>query len=248
MSSHGLPCWYELASDNVDAAKAFYAGLLGWSWTDSGMPGMTYLLASAGETMVAGLFKADPGMPAAWQTYFAVDNADTTAAEATALGATVIVPPTDIPGTGRFSVMIDPQGAAFAILQPSPDGESGAFDQQKMGHGNWHELVTADTGTALTFYGKLFGWTISRSMPMGPDSSYHIIARGGVDIGGCFAMAGAAPFWKPYFGTPSANAAKASVTALGGHVLHGPDEVPGGAFTLQITDPQGVTFALVGPA
>ncbi|MDB5666187.1 VOC family protein [Cypionkella sp.] len=251
--THGLPCWYELANPDLDAAKSFYAGLLGWTWTDSGMPGMTYLLGSRDGDMVAGLFKPDPGMPTAWTAYIAVDNADETVAQAKDLGATVVVPPTDIPGTGRFSVLIDPQGAAFGILQPQPmaDGTSGnAFDQKKSGHGNWHDLATPDAPAALTFYAALFGWTQSRAMPMGPDNLYTIIACAGQDIGGIFTEAGntGPAKWTVYFGTPSVQDAVEAVKASGGQVLHGPAEVPGGALIIHCSDPIGAGFALVGPA
>lgn len=249
MSFHGLPCWYELATSDAKAAEGFYGKVLGWTWADSGTPGMRYMLASMGAERVAGMMAADPGQPVAWTTYIAVDSADDTAALAESLGAKAIVPPADIPGTGRFSILIDPQGAAFGILQPLPmaDGTSGggAFDLQKNGHGNWNELVATDVEAAMAFYGTLFGWTVSRRMEMGPGMTYLIFARDGVDIGGAFGMPGA-PFWKPYFGVESCKAAAAALTAQGGKVTRGPDEVPGGAFTLQVTDPQGVILALVG--
>ncbi|MGV8987420.1 MAG: VOC family protein [Cypionkella sp.] len=245
---HGLPCWYELGTNDLEGAKAFYTATLGWNVADSGTPGMTYLVASIGEVMVAGMMKNDAAQPVAWSIYFAVDNADATVAAAQALGAKVNVPPTDIPNTGRFAVLADPQGASFGVLQPLPGGAGGAFDQKKMGHGNWNELITPDPAAALAFYGKLFGWTESRSMEMGPDMTYHLIAHDGLDIGGTYAMPGSGPMWKPYFGVASTKAAQAAVAAARGRVLRGPDEVPGGAFTLQITDPQGAVLALVGPA
>lgn len=251
MSFHGLPCWYELASADLKASQRFYADLLGWVWQDAGMEGMTYMLAKHGNAMVAGLFSAEMGRVPSWLTYFAVDSADDSASLAASLGAQTLMPPTDIPGTGRFALLADPQGAHFGILQPLPmqDGTAGgAFDQGKPGHGNWHDLVTSDSAAALAFYGKLFGWNVSRAMPMGPEMTYHVLNRGGQDIGGCFASTSAAPFWKPYFSVTSANSAKAQVAALGGKVLHGPDEVPGGMFTLQCEDNQGITLALVGPA
>lgn len=245
---HGLPCWYELASPDTAGAQGFYEKVLGWSWADSGTPGMTYVIASIGGTMVAGMMRTEPGQPAAWSVYFAVDDCDATVAKAEGLGAKVIVPPNDIPNTGRFAVLCDPQGAGFALLQPLPGGSGGAFDQQKPGHGNWQELVTPDPKAALAFYGALFGWTESRAVPMGPEMTYHIIAREGQDIGGTCALPGAAPQWKPYFAVVSAKGAVDAVVAAGGRVLHGPDEVPGGAFTLQIADAQGIPLALVGPA
>ena len=247
-SHHGLPCWYELATSDLTGAETFYTAVLGWTVADSGMPGMDYRIARANSAMVAGMIQAEAGQPTAWSIYFAVDDCDDSAAAATEMGATLIVPPADIPDTGRFAVLIDPQGAAFALLQPLPGGTGGAFDQQLPGHGNWHELITPDPLKALEFYGKLFGWTLSQSVPMGPDVTYHLFARAGLDIGGTWALPDTSPHWKPYFGTTSAKAAASRVTKAGGKVVRGPDQVPGGSFILQIADPQGVRLALVGPA
>jgi predicted enzyme related to lactoylglutathione lyase len=48
--------------------------------------------------------------------YFAVADADATAAKATESGGTVIAAPFDTP-VGRMAVLSDPQGAAFSIIQ-----------------------------------------------------------------------------------------------------------------------------------
>lgn len=247
MSAHGLPCWYELTSPSPAAATAFYGPLLGWTWTLVDMGTMTYHLAGCGTDQVAGMMAAEPGQPCAWTVYIAVDDCDATAALAVSLGAAQIVPPADIPGTGRFAILIDPQGAGFAILQPLPDGQGGAFDQSKPGHCNWHDLETGDAIAAMAFYKALFGWTISRSMQMGPDVTYHLIARDGAEIAGAFNST-AQPHWKPYFGVPSTTAALDAVIHLGGHLQHGPNPIPGGSFTLQIADTDGAILALVGPA
>ena len=50
-------------------------------------------------------------------SYFQVDDADAAVKKASALGAKVHMPPTDIPGTGRFAVLADPQGANFALIK-----------------------------------------------------------------------------------------------------------------------------------
>ncbi|MBI1219208.1 MAG: VOC family protein [Rhodobacteraceae bacterium] len=248
-SQQGTPCWYELMTTDLDAAQAFYGPLMGWTIASAGMPGFDYRLANIAGSMVAGLWAADnSAIPPSWLIYFAVDDADATAAAAKAAGGQVYKEPADIPGTGRFAVLGDPQGAAFGILQPLPGGTGGAFDQQKPGHGNWNELRTPDPAAALTFYGALFGWTESRRMDMGPMGNYHLIAHQGTEIGGTFGPGGdVPPHWLPYFGTPSANAAIDALSAGGGKLVRGPDEVPGGAFTVQATDPQGAHFAVVGP-
>ena len=80
MTHHGLPAWYELATSDLKAASAFYGKTLGWTTADSGTPGMEYWLAKAGDVMVAGMMKAETGMPIAWSIYFAVDSCDDTAA------------------------------------------------------------------------------------------------------------------------------------------------------------------------
>ena len=71
---HGLPCWYELASADCDRAQAFYSAVLGWTWADSGMPCMTYMIGKADNAMVAGVMPAMPGQPVAWSIYFAVND------------------------------------------------------------------------------------------------------------------------------------------------------------------------------
>lgn len=249
---HGTPAWYELMTSDVNGAQAFYAAILGWDVVDSGMPSMDYRLAKAGGDMVAGIWKADaPGIPPNWLVYFAAKNCDAAAAAVTKAGGAVHHAPTDIPGTGRFAVVADPQGATFGILQPLDD-KGRAFDQKQTGHGNWHELMSTDPKAGFAFYSALFGWKASTSMDMGAMGSYDLFSHKGADIGGMMRLAPNMPgpgvsFWLPYFGIDGIDAAAARVKAGGGKVVNGPHDVPGGAFILVAQDPQGAMFALVGP-
>jgi predicted enzyme related to lactoylglutathione lyase len=54
--------------------------------------------------------------PPHWGVYITVDDVDATAAKAQQLGATTIVPPTDIPNVGRFCTFQDPQGAVISAI------------------------------------------------------------------------------------------------------------------------------------
>lgn len=260
---HGNPCWYELTTGQGDLAAAgdFYAKVLGWSVADLGMPGFTYHLARAGENMVAGLMEMPEdvaGRPPFWMIYFAVDDCDQAVKDAVAAGATVHSEPQDIPNTGRFALLADPQGAAFGLLQPdlsdmTPDqiakaeaGDGSAFDQSKAGHGNWNELMTSNSNAALAFYTGLFGWTKSTEVPMGEMGIYQLVAHKGKDIG-AIQPSDQSPAWLPYFGANGVEAAMARITQNGGTVKHGPQEVPGGAFIAIAEDPQGAAFAIVGP-
>lgn len=249
---HGAPCWFELMTPEIDAARSFYGSVFGWTMADSGAVDFTYLLAKAGDEMVAGLMPpTQPGMPSFWMLYLAVDDVDAEAEAIAADGGAVHKAPADIPGTGRFALVTDPQGAAFGLLQPlpmDPPPESGAFDQKKAGHGNWIELQTTDQKAALDFYAGHFGWTLDHTMPMGEMGDYDIFARNGAQIGGMMPLMGApTPAWMPYYGAEDVADTVERVKAGGGRILNGPHEVPGPALVVQAADPQGVVFGFVGP-
>lgn len=250
MGNLGTPCWYELTTTDLGGAQDFYARLLGWTFGSAGMPDFDYRLASIGGDMVAGAMQPmAPGMPNFWMVYLAVDDGEASVAAIRAAGGSIHMDLHEIPGTGRFAIAADPQGAAFGILETLPGGSGGAFDQKKSGHGNWHELMSRDPKAAMEFYGRVFGWTASRSMDMGEMGSYDIFAHQGADIGGMMRlMPGMSqPFWLPYFGAEGIDRVAAEVPAAGGRVLNGPMEVPGGAWIIQVLDPQGAMVAFVGP-
>lgn len=251
-AKRGKPCWYELSTTDPGGAARFYGAVLGWQVADAGMPGFDYRIATSGDDMVAGMMAGQgPGAAPLWTVYVTVTDCDRAAKAVARAGGAVRQEPTDIPGTGRFAVLSDPQGASFGILQPLAD-DGRAFDQKQAGHGNWHELMTSDPDAALAFYGKQFGWKPGDAMDMGAMGTYQLFRHGTADIGGMMKLAPQMPgpghpFWLPYFGTDGVAAAIGRVTAAGGQSLHGPQEVPGGAFIMTGRDPQGAMFALVGP-
>ena len=250
MSDHGLPCWYELTSTDLKASSKFYGQVCGWTFANAGMPGFDYTLARSGEDMVAGFFEPEATMPCFWMVYFVVDDCDSAATKVTALGGTVHAQPADIPGTGRFAIVADPQGAVFGMLQPKSGDPGKAYAPMVEGHGCWHQLETADPSTSLGFYAELLDWTETRTHPMGDHSPYRIIAAQGQEFGGIMEpfQPDTPPHWRPFFGVASVAAATASVTKAQGTVLNGPDPVPGGGFVVTAKDDQGVLFSLVGGA
>jgi len=80
--------------------------------------GEYHVLESGGQPRAGVMSKMMPQQPHAWLPYVQVANADKTVEKAKKLGGTVIVPPTDVPNVGRFSVLADTLGAAIGILQP----------------------------------------------------------------------------------------------------------------------------------
>ncbi|WP_312527944.1 VOC family protein [Paracoccus sp. (in: a-proteobacteria)] len=269
MSDQGKPCWYELGTSDLNAAAQFYSTILGWQIFDSGMEGFDYRLARAeagdGEDgdMVAGMMSIQMQQgspPPNWLIYFAVDDCDGQTAKIAAAGGRVYKAPADIPGTGRFSVVADPQGAVFGLLQADLSQMSaaeiakfeaggGAYSPDKAGHGNWNELMTSDPAAGLAFYTDLFGWTKGETMDMGEMGSYQLLRHKGVDFGAIMGLGDAPmPCWLPYFGINGAvSQVVQSIKDQGGSVHMGPMEVPGPAYIAVARDPQGAWFAVVGP-
>jgi predicted enzyme related to lactoylglutathione lyase len=135
-----------LNTRDVEGARSFYGSLFGWQtgpigggaegWTLPGYgdwlerehhPDLRRQMAEAGapegfEDIVGAIIPIandQPDTPAHWSVTFATEDADATAARASELGGTVIVPPFDAPWstaayTIRITVISDPQGATFS--------------------------------------------------------------------------------------------------------------------------------------
>src|SRR4029077_7372410 len=126
---------------------------------------------------------------------------------------------------------------------------STAFSPGVPGHGGWHELHTKDGAAALAFYSKPFGWNKSSEMDKGPMGTYYLFNVGGSEMwGGMMSDAKAPrPHWLYYFCVDDIDAANGRVTKNGGQTLMEPQQVPTGTWVFHARDPQGASFALVGP-
>lgn len=254
-NAQGEFIWYELLTSDVKAAAAFYGSLLGWSCqaVDTTAPD-GYHLFRVDDREVGGLMQLPTGSdcPAAepgWIGYIGVDDVDATARALLADGASQLVPPTDIPGVGRFAVIADPQGAVFTIMRGAMEERSRAFSPGDLGHCQWNELATSDLEVALAFYSRHFGWSKADRMPICEDGIYQILEKDGCTFGAIMNILAQdqRPAWGFYFAVEDIDAALARATAGGGRLLHEPSEIPGGEFILHGLDPQGARFALVGP-
>ena len=120
LNERGALCWSELTTRDTDAAEEFYTALFGWTSKRSHDAGMEYTEFAAEGEMRAGMMpmpaQMPPGVPSYWMPYFQVEHCDASVARARELGADVTVPPRDIPSTGRFAILTDPQGAVFAVF------------------------------------------------------------------------------------------------------------------------------------
>ena len=127
----GAWCWSQLYTDDPDASLAFYHQIFGWGTEMFGD-------GEAATTMfkVPGYFGGRPQQPVSrdvvagmaplregdlkphWRVEFWVDGVDAVVAAAVRLGGAVVVPAQG-PADNRVAVLVDPQGAVFAI-SPAP--------------------------------------------------------------------------------------------------------------------------------
>jgi predicted enzyme related to lactoylglutathione lyase len=155
----GVPSWIDLETPDALAVAPFYETVLGWTLTDAMPPGAPghYLIATLDGRDVGAIASggASIGSASAWNTYFAVSDADTAAAAVEAAGGTITAPPSDTPG-GRPVACLDPEGASFRLWQAGR--RLGAQVVNTPGAWNFSHLHTADAAAALAFYSAFLPW------------------------------------------------------------------------------------------
>ncbi|MDR3520835.1 MAG: VOC family protein [Acidocella sp.] len=245
--------WYDLMTTDIAAARKFYGEVVGWTAQDSGVSGENYTLFMADGHGRAGLMTIPPdaaqmGVPPCWTGYIHVDDVGAMAAKIVAEGGKIHRDTVEIPNVIRFAVMADPQGAGFIIATPLSMDAPPLPAPGAPGTVGWHELYAADWPAAFAFYEKLFGWTKADAIDMGPMGTYQLFCTGGPAVGGmCNKGPMPAPSWGYYFNVPQIDSAMQRVTASGGVIMMGPQQVPGGSWIMHGKDPQGADFKLVAP-
>ena len=252
--------WYELMTPDPEGAVAFYRELTGWTVTDVGGPQMTYYAAGmgAGTRGICGITALPVAMREAgarpgWLGYLGTEDIGMTIRRLEAAGGSLRREPMEIPGTGTFAVVTDPQGAVFQLMQPAPQGAIlPQLEQGAVGNVGWAELMTTDQNAAWQFYSGQFGWTLGQSYDMGPAGRYQTFSSNDQPMtGGMMTIPEHLrahmphPFWSFYFNVQDIREAQAKIEAMGGKVEHGPAQVPGGGWIINGVDPQGVHFALL---
>lgn len=127
----GALSWNELNTRDIPVAEGFYGAIFGWTFEtqDMGAAG-SYTTISLGGSPVGGILNmtergVPAGVPAHWQLYFAVEDADATIGQAKQGGGSVMVEPIDIPA-GRFAILTDPHGVSFAVIALSAETQANA--------------------------------------------------------------------------------------------------------------------------
>lgn len=119
-------CWVEAGSRDTEATRAFYADLFDWRFEElpPGAGADGYSLIHNRDRNFGGMIEMDDKFPAGvgsyWMIYIGVEDLDSTLAAVKREGGQLGFGPIEIPD-GTFAVVSDPQGAHFAVIQPSPE-------------------------------------------------------------------------------------------------------------------------------
>ncbi|MEV4864812.1 VOC family protein [Streptomyces ossamyceticus] len=239
----GGPCWTELGTGDLEAAKRFYTELFGWRpETDPRQEAGGYTVAHLGDAAVAALAPLyQESQPVAWNVSFAVADADAAVGSVRAAGGSIVLEPMDVFDIGRFAVAFDPGGAAFQLWEARTFPGAGLFNAP--GALGWVELLTRAPEGAEAFYTTVFGWTVHAS------EHYTQWGIAGADFGGMITMDEKFPHevpshWLPYFAVEDVDDTARIAVGAGGTVFMEPTTVPEGPRIAVLRDPQGAMFGV----
>ncbi len=119
--THGSIDWCEYLTRDVEGAAKFYSEVLGWQLNNNPMGEEPYYVIEVDGEGIGGIMKMPPmvpeHVPAHWGIYITVNSVEEVVEKTQQAGGQVIVPPTDIPGIGRFSTLQDTWQGVFSVIK-----------------------------------------------------------------------------------------------------------------------------------
>lgn len=116
-------CHFEIPADNVETLAGFYKELFGWEVTPApGFGDYWFVRTCDDPNAVAGGMMARQHPMQGIMNYVLVEDAAGYAERAHSMGAKVLVPKTEIPGMGWFTVIMDPQNNCLGLFEVLQEG------------------------------------------------------------------------------------------------------------------------------
>ncbi|MEU4269956.1 VOC family protein [Streptomyces sp. NPDC026092] len=234
---------------DLGAAEAFYGGVFGWEFRPTRL-GEEFSVALHDGAPVAGIGALAPrlAVAVAWTPYFAVDDADVTAARIRERSATVAVGPLRF-GTGRAALASDREGAVFGIWEGEiiPDWSVG-----KGGAPAWLELRTRNAFDAAIFYAEVLDWAgeLPGCCQVSYEDDHVVLSHADITVARLYGGAvedapdpQVRPRWHVHFRVPDIDEAVEAAIRLGGTTAS-PARPSGNGRSVALRDPDGALFTV----
>jgi len=241
--------FHDLMSSDVGRSRKFYSSLFP-EWDvqdiDLGEAG-TYCVIRVDGIKCGGIVPVDSasGLTAHWIGYVEVTNCDAATECALSEGGQVPVPTMDIPGIGKFAVIMDRQQALLKALEPASPIERPS--EPGSGQFFWNELLTTDVPSARSFYQSVFGWSAIEQFSR-TKGEYTLMRAADEDVAGIMPMSSEAdhpPAWLTYLYAENIDERFALAESLGAQTVIPPRDIPDTCrFSVQV-DPVGAVFAMM---
>lgn len=244
----GTPCWADAMFTDVEGAKTFYGGVLGWTFGEASSEYGDYTQAYADGKAVAAVVPPMPGQdgPAAWCLYLASDDVGYTARKIRENGGEVLMEPMQVGDFGSMVLARDPGGVVFGVWQ---GGTHEGFEARgERGSYCWAEVFTREPEKSDAFFPAVFPYR-TKEMESPDHMDFRVFQLGEDPVLGRMRMTDEfppefPPYINVYFAVDDCDAAVGRATARGGVLRWGPMDTPFGRFA-SLSDPQGAVFSVI---
>ena len=239
--------WADLVTDDVPAARKFYAQLFDWKFWGVG----SYSIAVNNDNGVAGMFQKprpanDPKAKPRWFGYISVPNVSGAQRTVESAGGRLLAPPQNFPKRGEQAVFADPEGAIFGVMKSS-SGDPQDFLAEP-GDWIWMQLLSRDARKAGEFYRSVAKYDVIENPAPNRINDYVLVSKG-------FARATVRtlatqradvnPTWLPYVRVKSVSETVSKAKQLGGTILIEPNPAVLGGGVAVIADPTGAAIGVM---
>ncbi|MEW2552055.1 VOC family protein [Streptomyces zhihengii] len=245
----GTPVWADAMFADVEAARTFYAGVLGWTFAEPSAEYGGYTQAYADGKAVAAVVPPMPGQEglSQWCLYLSSPDAAATAERIRQHGGTVLMEPMRVGDFGTMCLAQDPGGVTFGVWQA--ERHRGFEATAVPGAYCWAEVFTREPAAADAFFPAVFGYGVRQMADEQMDFAVYGFGEDRPEIGRMTMRAGDFPpeipaYIQVYFAVPDCDRAVAMAQEMGGRLVFGPMNSPFGRFAA-VLDPQGAAFAVI---